>query len=150
MLPAYVKVTSPPAIQQQDSSDDLLLSNSPEKDLAEGKTIVTSTTDDCSGSDLVSAISDLDFATSPASFRVSTWDKQTKYSDYIRSGLEYLKRTEADEPVIMLFEAPSTASDVSSFFNSQSWAFHDYPPSSTAYKYVQMKWRQCHARFLSC
>ncbi|GKY91393.1 hypothetical protein MPSEU_000111600 [Mayamaea pseudoterrestris] len=126
MLPAFIKIASPPPLSPQDSSDDLLLSHDKELHAAEGKTIVTSATD-CS--DLVSAISEFDF--NACQFRVSQWDKKTKYSDYIRSGLDYLKRRES---VIMLFEAPSTASDTSSFFNSQSWAFHDYPPSSNAYK----------------
>lgn len=135
MLPAFIKITAPPSITQQDSSDDLLNSSNADKDLvlAEGKTIVTSTTEpdeDASSSGLVSAISDIDFAV--PQFRVSQWDKKTKYSDYIRNGLDFLKRS--NESVIMLFEAPSTASDTSSFFNSQSWAFHDYPPSSNAYK----------------
>jgi hypothetical protein len=125
MLPAFIRIASS---FREETSEDF----AEKLCVEENKTIDTA--DDASAS-LVSAMSDLDFAT--PQFRICNWDKTTKYSDYIRSGLEYnakLQQHVTETETIMLFEAPSTTSNTSSFFNSQCFSFHDYPPSSTAYK----------------
>jgi hypothetical protein len=66
--------------------------------------------------------------------KCSVWDGNKLYSDYIQDGLRYMGRDASS--VIMLFESPSTASKETSFYNSQVFPIHDYPPMNPSYKTV--------------
>ena len=66
--------------------------------------------------------------------KCTLWDGTKFYSDLIQDGLRYLNKS--DEGVIMLFESPSTASKDTSFYNSQVFPIHDYPPSDPCNKTV--------------
>lgn len=90
----------------------------------------TITTDDSES--LVSALSEIGFYA--PSIRVQNWDRKSHYSDLIREGLEATKRSTAK--VVMLFESPSSSSHDTSFFNGQTFKFHDYPPSAPVLKSV--------------
>lgn len=123
MLPSFIKITVPPSFVQHDEEPIKSVSDP----AAETKTVVSA---DESAS-LVSSVSDFDYA--PA-FRVKQWDRATLYSDMIRDGLRYLKKSDKD--VVMLFESPSTSNSETSFFNSQTFKFHDYPPAKGLTKTV--------------
>jgi hypothetical protein len=65
---------------------------------------------------------------------VRAWDKNKLFSDFIQDGLKTLKKNTSG--VCMLFESPVSACQEISFFNGQSFKFHDYPPSPALYKAV--------------
>lgn len=68
----------------------------------------------------------------PDTFPVEGWDGKTLFSDYVKSGLEHLERDTSN--IVMVFESPSSSSKDSSFFNSNVYKFHDYPPSAGSTK----------------
>lgn len=80
---------------------------------------------------LVSALSEVCYFSSPP-IRVEQWDHQRHYSDLIKEGLIATNRSTCD--VVMLFESPSSSSHDTTFFNGQTFKFHDYPPSAPVYK----------------
>mmetsp|Transcript_4162 Transcript_4162/g.5455 ORF Transcript_4162/g.5455 Transcript_4162/m.5455 type:complete len:502 (-) Transcript_4162:87-1592(-) len=63
-------------------------------------------------------------------FKVSNWSGKRFYSDYIKAGIEYKKKTnpDYDPKVVMLFESPSSSTNQSSFHNAGKFRFHDWPP----------------------
>jgi hypothetical protein len=66
--------------------------------------------------------------------RCKPWDPTKFYSDYIQDGLRY--QGKKSDNVIMLYEAPSSSSTDTSFFNNQTFPVHDYPSFPTPYKTV--------------
>jgi hypothetical protein len=92
--------------------------------------------DEISHSSTLSSLSD--FASVPRSslivqqrrsgFAVIQWDKETRISELIQQGLEFLNQSTAN--VIMLCESPSSACRKARFFNHQVYRICDYPPDS--------------------
>jgi hypothetical protein len=128
MLPAFIKfgVFSGFNTENVDSDDQKATIESP---TAETLTVFSSTDESAS---LVSNLSDIVDFSSPRSIRFSQWNKSTRYSEFIQSGMRYLKKD--DSNVVMLFEAPSSSSSESTFFNCAVYRFHDYPPYSQSFK----------------
>jgi ATP-grasp domain len=134
MFPAFINISIPRALKADSTQAD---DGSPVSSKATPETRTVASTDEASS--VVSSVSDdLDFAVAASSslsaFRVKPWDLKSGYSDYIRDGLRYLNRNDAE--VVMLFESPSSASSDSTFFNCQVYKFHDYPPCSSLTKAV--------------
>lgn len=91
-------------------------------------------------SSLVSAISEptmsVDLNLSTSKYGCRPWCGIKLYSDLIQEGISYLDKRNGDANVIMLYECPSSASTETSFFNSQVFPIHDYPPGITVCKTV--------------
>jgi len=87
---------------------------------------------------LVASLSDYDFLLSK--IKVKQWDGAKGYSDYIKEGLEWLKKEKPDAAgassgtgqTIMLFESPSSSSTETSFHNKAKYRFHDWPPPKSS------------------
>jgi hypothetical protein len=107
----------------------IILNTPPEKELL-SLTETHSLTHDTDS--LISSISDVDFF-HPSLF-IKQWDHKTLFSDFIQEGLISMEKKSTN--VVMLYESPSSSSHETSFFNSQVYKFHDYPPSPVAYKAV--------------
>ena len=83
----------------------------------------------------VANLTDFDFE-EYSKLKVTNWPRDKFYSDYIQQGLEYLatntsiSEKTADKPqaVVMLFESPSSSSDLATFHNREKFRFHDWPP----------------------
>lgn len=125
-FPTFIKFSKSP--QSEDNYEDVpIVKATVVVDVpAETRTVVSD-----EAASIVSSLSDLELM---PSFRVHAWDKKSGYSDFIRDGLA--QQNQGGKDVIMLFEAPSTSTSESSFFNSQVFKFHDYPPSAGATKAV--------------
>jgi len=130
MLPTFIKFN---ADSRSDSSnklqpDEVAIEKGPGAGavsvVEETRTVVSD-----ESASVVSSISDLEVTNA---FKVHSWDKKSGYSDYIQSGLNWLNK--GHEQVVMLFESPSSSNHESMFYNSQVYKFHDYPPSSNAYR----------------
>jgi hypothetical protein len=106
----------------------IILNTPPQKDCLSSTEIHSLTQETDS---LISSISDVDFHPSPF---IKQWDHKTLFSDFIQDGLILMKKKSTN--VVMLYESPSSSSHETSFFNSQVYKFHDYPPSPVAYKAV--------------
>lgn len=74
----------------------------------------------------IASLAEHDF--SSLKLKCKDWDPESMkgYSEYIKEGMEYLKRDPSN--VIMLFESPSSSTAESSFHNKQQFKFHDWPP----------------------
>jgi hypothetical protein len=70
-----------------------------------------------------------DYELTSTKLKVHNWDCKTMYSDFIKQGLEYNKLQPSS--VIMLFESPSSCTTESSFYNANTFRFHDWPPPKT-------------------
>lgn len=116
MLPSFIKID---ASRLRDPTEVIKPPKSLLVDTAETRT-VNSADDTLS---LVSSISDSEVLT--PSFRVHAWDKQTRFSDFIRDGLVAQKKDA--ENCVMLFESPSSSDPQSVFYNCSAFRFHDYP-----------------------
>jgi len=115
----------------EDLPDKIIIMNTPdEANETPSLTETQSHTEETAS--LISSISDTEFH---PSFRLEQWDRKLFFSDFIRNGLEATTHKDAAD-IIMLYESPSSSSHETSFFNSQVYKFHDYPPSPVTYKAV--------------
>jgi len=75
---------------------------------------------------LIAALADIDFTHTKV--KVTDWDPESMkgYSEYIKEGMEYLKKDPSR--VVMLFESPSSSTTEASFHNNDKFKFHDWPP----------------------
>jgi hypothetical protein len=108
-FPTFIRFSKSP--QSEDNFEDVpIVKTAAVVDVpAETRTVVSD-----EAASIVSSLSDLELM---PSFRVHAWDKKSGYSDFIRDGLA--QQNQGGKDVIMLFEAPSTSTSESSFFNSQ-------------------------------
>jgi ATP-grasp domain len=88
----------------------------------------------------------------PPVLPVEPYDLVTNYSDFVKLGLDWQRANgkstfmvPADAPhaiagdsdsVLMLYECPSSCCHETSFFNSEVYRFHDWPPSASQNKSV--------------
>jgi hypothetical protein len=110
--------------------DHIIILNTPAKKgdtspLAEAHSLTQET------DSVISSISDVDFH---SSLHIRQWDRKKLYSDFIQDGLVSLNKRCMD--VVMLYESPSSSSHETSFFNSQVYKFHDFPPAPVVCKAV--------------
>lgn len=81
---------------------------------------------------VLQGITDVSFEPAQQKLVVHDWDGTKFYSDYIKEGMDYTKR---DEPVVMIYESPSTSAPDASFLNKEKYKFHTWPePKSTISK----------------
>lgn len=96
---------------------------------------VSSSTEGGGEIDTISALSDPPLVENDFKRKVRNWSAGDKYySELVKEGLEYLGKDASK--VIMLYESPSSSSHETSFFNSQVFNYHDYPPFPPYYKSV--------------
>lgn len=81
---------------------------------------------------VVSAITLYDSVTSVNIVR--WWDGTKFFSDYVQDGLNATNAS--DSNICMVFENPSTSPQEATFFNGNTFKFHEYPPSPPLYKAV--------------
>jgi hypothetical protein len=130
MFPAFIKIIAPGSPEDKLAEAKLLEAKLPEPD---GKSAAVSVPDtNTVVSDSASVVSSLSDQELTDNFRVHAWDKKMGYSDFVHDGLRSLNKD--NDEVVMLFEAPSSSSEGSSFFNSNVYKFHDYPPACNEYK----------------
>jgi len=67
--------------------------------------------------------------------KVVDWDKKSRFSDMIKSGLDCLGKPDSNKTV-MLFQSPSCSDPTSRFYNGDAYQIHDYPPSCSVYRNV--------------
>jgi hypothetical protein len=85
--------------------------------------------------DFDSVVSAITLYDSVASADVIRWWDGTKFfSDYVQDGLKALGASESN--ICMVFENPSTSPQEPTFFNGNTFKFHEYPPSPPLYKAV--------------
>lgn len=65
---------------------------------------------------------------------VRWWDGRKFFSDFVQDGLKAQKSE--DSSICMVFENPSTSPQEASFFNGNTFKFHEFPPSPPLYKAV--------------
>lgn len=81
---------------------------------------------------VVSAITLNDSISTAASVR--WWDGKKFFSNFVQDGLRSLNSDETK--ICMVFENPSTSPQEATFFNGNTFKFHEFPPSPPLYKAV--------------
>ena len=109
--------------------------------------LVTVENENCCGEDCDSVVSGItlnDYITSSTVHAVRWWDGQKFFLDYVQDGVrslgnKYDKDDGDDEEakkICMVFENPSTSQQEATFFNGNTFKFHEFPPSPPLYKAV--------------
>jgi hypothetical protein len=64
---------------------------------------------------------------------IRPWNNRTLFSDFVQDGL---RSSRGDERICMVFENPSCSPQEATFFNGNTFKFHEFPPSPPLYKAV--------------
>jgi hypothetical protein len=96
------------------------------------------------GEDYDSIVSGITVNESLASSSVHTvrwWNGRKFFSDYVQDGVRSLNHKYGDDDdemknICMVFENPSTSPQEATFFNGNTFKFHEFPPSPPLYKAV--------------